>query len=405
MRCAARSSTSSRRARNRRSGSTSSATRSKACAASTRPTSASTDKADGFTLMPASEALLDEDSDQALPLALSRDVRRHRDRRPALPGGVAKAAGMAGMEHWLPLFEERLATLFDHLGDDDLDRPRRRRRPGAGKRGARRSTIITQNRERADGGEPGSYRPLEPQALYLAARRMERLHRRAADPPRLAVPRARKRHGRRLRRRGRARFRAGARAAGAMSTRRSPSTSPTLRKSEHKVVLASYTRGARERLTGLLEDHGLKTQKLADSWQEALGAQDAAPRCSSCRSTTASPRPTSPCSPSRTCSATGSSAGARSARAADAFLAELATLSPGDLVVHADHGIGRYEGLTQIPVGKAPHDCVALEYARRRQALRPGREYRRALALRQRERRRRRSTGSAARPGSGASRG
>ena len=50
--------------------------------------------------------------------------------------------------------------------------------------------------------------------------------------------------------------------------------------------------------------------------------------------------------------------------AAAAFLEELATLSPGDLVVHADHGIGRYEGLTQIPVSKVPHDCVALEYAR-----------------------------------------
>ena len=48
---------------------------------------------------------------------------------------------------------------------------------------------------------------------------------------------------------------------------------------------------------------------------------------------------------------------------ADAFLAELATLSPGDLVVHSEHGIGRYEGLTQIPVAKAPHDCVALTYA------------------------------------------
>ncbi|HEY0312566.1 MAG TPA: transcription-repair coupling factor, partial [Allosphingosinicella sp.] len=50
-------------------------------------------------------------------------------------------------------------------------------------------------------------------------------------------------------------------------------------------------------------------------------------------------------------------------KSADAFLQELATLSPGDLVVHADHGIGRYEGLTQIPVGTSPHDCVALEYA------------------------------------------
>jgi transcription-repair coupling factor (superfamily II helicase) len=50
-------------------------------------------------------------------------------------------------------------------------------------------------------------------------------------------------------------------------------------------------------------------------------------------------------------------------KSADAFLAELATLSPGDLVVHSDHGIGRYVGLTSVPVGQSPHDCVALEYA------------------------------------------
>ncbi|MBU0863426.1 MAG: transcription-repair coupling factor, partial [Alphaproteobacteria bacterium] len=50
-------------------------------------------------------------------------------------------------------------------------------------------------------------------------------------------------------------------------------------------------------------------------------------------------------------------------KSADAFLAELATLSVGDMVVHLDHGIGRYEGLTSIPVGNSPHDCVALTYA------------------------------------------
>jgi transcription-repair coupling factor (superfamily II helicase) len=50
------------------------------------------------------------------------------------------------------------------------------------------------------------------------------------------------------------------------------------------------------------------------------------------------------------------------AKKADAFLAELSMLTPGDLVVHADHGIGRYEGLTTIPVGKSPHDCVWLTY-------------------------------------------
>ena len=49
-------------------------------------------------------------------------------------------------------------------------------------------------------------------------------------------------------------------------------------------------------------------------------------------------------------------------KSADAFLAELATLSVGDLVVHLDHGIGRYEGLQSIPVGDSPHDCAMLVY-------------------------------------------
>jgi transcription-repair coupling factor (superfamily II helicase) len=48
---------------------------------------------------------------------------------------------------------------------------------------------------------------------------------------------------------------------------------------------------------------------------------------------------------------------------ADAFLAELSALTPGDLVVHMDHGIGRYEGLEATTVGKSPHDCVQLTYA------------------------------------------
>jgi transcription-repair coupling factor (superfamily II helicase) len=38
-------------------------------------------------------------------------------------------------------------------------------------------------------------------------------------------------------------------------------------------------------------------------------------------------------------------------------------MSPGDYMVHRDHGIGRFEGLTSIPVGQSPHDCVQLTYA------------------------------------------
>src|SRR3546814_2445482 len=43
------------------------------------------------------------------------------------------------------------------------------------------------------------------------------------------------------------------------------------RKNGQKVVLASYSIGARERLSGLLADHGLRNVRQADTWQEALG--------------------------------------------------------------------------------------------------------------------------------------
>ncbi|MBV8909105.1 MAG: transcription-repair coupling factor, partial [Sphingomonas sp.] len=136
-----------------------------------------------------------------------------------------------------------------------------------------------------------------------------------------------------------------------------------LRRSGHKVVLASYTRGARERLSGLLEDHGLKAQKQANNWQEALGSKTQP-------ALLVLPLDHGFTTPDVAVLTEQDMLGDRLVRrrknrkASAAFLEELATLSPGDLVVHQDHGIGRYEGLTQIPVSKVPHDCVALEYAR-----------------------------------------
>jgi len=49
-------------------------------------------------------------------------------------------------------------------------------------------------------------------------------------------------------------------------------------------------------------------------------------------------------------------------RKADQFFLEVAQLATGDLIVHRDHGIGRYEGLTAISVDNASHDCLCLTY-------------------------------------------
>jgi len=320
----------------------------------------STDKADALTLMPASEALLDADS-------IKRFRSRYREKFGAtstqdpLYQAVSDGRRMAGMEHWLPLLEERLATLFDHLGENDIIV----RDTGADKAiDSRREAIedYYNNRVRAMEAEPGSYRPLEPQSLYVLNGDWDTIvsaraiHRTSPFPEPesgttidFAVQPARD-------------F-APERTQQANVYEAVADHVGKLRKSGHKVVLASYTRGARERLAGLLEDHGLKTQKLVDSWQEALGSKTQP-------ALLVIPLEHGFTTPDVAVLTEQDMLGDRLVRrrkrrkAADAFLQELATLSPGDLVVHADHGIGRYEGLTQIPVSKVPHDCVALEYAR-----------------------------------------
>ncbi len=53
---------------------------------------------------------------------------------------------------------------------------------------------------------------------------------------------------------------------------------------------------------------------------------------------------------------------ARRDRRAEAFLSELSGLSAGDPVVHRDHGIGRYEGLETVMAAGAGHDCLRIAY-------------------------------------------
>ena len=50
-------------------------------------------------------------------------------------------------------------------------------------------------------------------------------------------------------------------------------------------------------------------------------------------------------------------------RKLDNFISEVTSLSTGDLVVHVEHGIGRFVGLRTLEVGGAPHDCLELHYA------------------------------------------
>ena len=316
-------------------------------------------KAGSFTLMPASEALLDEET-------VKRFRARYREQFGANATGdplyqaISDGRRLAGMEHWLPLLEEKLATLSEHLGEDDVI-VRDANTDGALE--ARHEAIedYFANRERAMVAEPGSYRPLAPSALYLSSKEWRGTV--ARRPIHLATPFQEPESDKVIDFGvdGPRDF-APERTQGANVYEAVTKHVAKLRKDKKKIVLASYTAGARERLAGLLEDHGLKSLKPAESWQEALGSRtDAA--------LIVLPLDHGFTGLEVAVLTEQDMLGDRLVRrkkrrkSADAFLAELAALTPGDLVVHMEHGIGRYEGLTSVMVGKAPHDCVALSYA------------------------------------------
>jgi transcription-repair coupling factor (superfamily II helicase) len=321
-------------------------------------------KLDGFTLLPASEALLDEES-------IKRFRSGYRERFGATATGdplyqaVSDGRRLAGMEHWLPLFEERLSTLFDHLADEDVIV----RDTGAIAAAQNRFEAIADyhaNRVRAQSSDPGSYRPLPANTLYLSQDEWE--HKAEHRPLHITTP-----------------FREPESATVLDFDVEGPrdftpertaqenvyeavaAHARKLHRDKKKLILASYSTGSRERLAGLLADHGLDHLELSDSWQEALGAAKATAK--GAVALTVLPLDHGFTTPDVAVLTEQDMLGDRLVRrqrrrkSADAFMAELATLSPGDLVVHVEHGIGRYEGLTSIPVSKAPHDCVQLEYS------------------------------------------
>jgi transcription-repair coupling factor (superfamily II helicase) len=324
-------------------------------------TQRSIDRIDGFTLLPASETLLDEDSIKRFRSAY-RELFGAAATGDPLYQAVSDGRRIAGIDHWLPLFEERLATLFDHLAPDDLVV---RDTGDAGALEARFEAVADyfENRQRAQTREPGSYRPLAPETLYLTREEWQAVV--EARPLHQVTP-FREPDGARVIDFATELPRdfAPERTQGANVYDAVVAHVAELRRAGRKVVLASYSAGSRERLKGLLAEHGLEKATEADTWQEALGVS----------------------APGNVALAviqldhgfTGAGVAVlteqdmlgdrlvrrrKRRKTTDAFLSELATLSPGDLVVHADHGIGRYEGLTQIPVQRSPHDCVALEYA------------------------------------------
>ncbi len=320
--------------------------------------------AKALSLLPAAETLLDEATIKRFRSSY-RDLFGAQATGDPLYQAVSEGRRQAGMDHWLPLFEERLATLFDHI---DAATPVLRGHRSEATAETRFAAIADYhaNRVAAEQDSTGSYRPLAPETLYLTE--SEWADAAAKRPVHIITPFDVSPAPQVIDLESfAARDFTPERAADANVYQKVADHLSDERRKDRRTIIASYSGGARDRLSGLLREHGVTSLAPADSWQEALGTASA--ESGGTTAMVVLPLDHGFASDAISLLTEQDILGERLVRrqkrrkSADAFLAELATLSVGDLVVHLDHGIGRYEGLTSIPVGNSPHDCVALTYA------------------------------------------
>jgi transcription-repair coupling factor (superfamily II helicase) len=267
-----------------------------------------------------------------------------------------------GMEHWLPFFHAEMETIFDYLPqatvmlDDQVTPARLSRWEGIEDQYDARREAMT-----AKGRLDTVYKPAAPGLLYLddaaweAATADHRVVQFSALPqaPGPGVLDAQGRIGRSF---------APERQQENVNLFSALKDHIKALSKDRAVVIASWSEGARERLRGLLVDQDLAITKEIKDLREipaggrglyliiwALEAGFTAPDLAviSEQDVLGDRLVAKP----------------RRKRKADNFLREVDTLSVGDLVVHVEHGVGRYLGLETITALGAPHACVALEYA------------------------------------------
>ena len=272
----------------------------------------------------------------------------------------------AGMEHWLPLFYDRMDTLFDfigagqvfveHLGAEAVEE----RFAAIDDYFAARSEDAAERRPRNSEFSAPAYRPLPPDALYLGrdgwARRLEGVDLRRLSP--FSPP-----DGRRA-------FDFGAKVGRSFAAERAAEKVnvfdavrdhiAALRRDGRTVLVCCWTDGSAERMAGVLQDHGVPGITRSADWASARREASA--------STVVLGLETGFVTPDAAFISEQDILGDRLVRRgrrkrAENFLTEASSLLVGDLVVHVEHGVARYAGLRTLDIQGAPHDCLQLEYA------------------------------------------
>ncbi|MCJ8518257.1 transcription-repair coupling factor (superfamily II helicase) [Pseudorhizobium tarimense] len=296
------------------------------------------------------------------------------NRDDALYQAVSEGRRYAGMEHWLPLFYERLETAFDYLEDFRIVTDHTAREAAI-----ERSKLVTDYYEsRRDNGSTGKgtsaqaapYKPVPPGQLYLDGSGFAS----ALDAATAIRLTPFNEHDTESRRVIELDARVGPRWAKSQAERDERDERVNVfdlavkhiadkRASGAKVLVTGWSAGSLDRLLQVLEERGLERVKQIDSFAELdkLKKGEAAAAVLSLEG--------------------GFEAdgivvigeqdilgdrmvrrGKGRKRGAD-FISEISGLDEGSLVVHAEHGIGRFVGLVTIEAAGAPRACLELHYA------------------------------------------
>ena len=269
----------------------------------------------------------------------------------------------AGMEHWLPCFYDETHTIFDYLPnacvfyDDGASDGMMQRWDDIDDYYQSRYDMM-QTAQKGD----TPYRPIPMDLSYVTKERWERY---VADRPQCTfytnpmpkgITNAMDMGGRQL--------------SDFTQARVTPDTNlyQTVKEmlnnslASHKVI-ATYSTGSRERLQGLFNDYGVKETTAIETVKQLYTHEKSSIKmaviplekgfrfqdmCLVTEQDILGDRLM------RT---------QQKRRRSDDFLTEISALEMGDLVVHVDHGIGRYEGLQTLPINDAQHDCLVIDYA------------------------------------------
>ncbi len=323
----------------------------------------STGTRDEVVLLPVSEVLLTPES-----ITRFRGGYRELFGNPGddpLYEAVSAGQRHVGMEHWLPLFHERLETLLDYS-------------PGAvvtadhqiAEALAARHELITDYYDArlktgGKGGMTGSadYKPVPPERLYLKPSEWERL---LGDHPSAqfttfdatpGTPATIDLGGRR--------HEGFAAARTAQGVNLFDVVAKHVKDAEgagRRVVVAGYSEGSAGRVQALLREHGLATSVPVADYALAQGLPRGALGIAVWPLEHGFVLEGLEVISEEDILGDRLSRPQKKRRPSERFIAEASALSECDLVVHREHGVGRYEGLVTMEIQGARHDCLRLTY-------------------------------------------